>query len=82
MIMEEKLTIKYLNKLEEIIKFTVESPSVFNKRIELIRLMESDKISWKEALKISKIWYNIKFNNAKYNSELYNKYLHYDGLLK
>ena len=34
-----------------------------------------------ESQKLSKIWYNIKFNGAKYNTELYKKYLHYDKLL-
>lgn len=80
--MHKELPITYLNKLVNITKFTSESNYCFNKRIELIRLIEKDNIPWKEAHKLSKIWYNIKLNNAKYNSDLYKKYLHYDKLLE
>jgi len=79
--MDEEVIIVYLDKSEKITKFISESETIFNKRIELIRLMEKDNILWKEAQKLSKIWYNIKFNGAKYNNELYKKYLHYDKLL-
>jgi hypothetical protein len=80
--MDEEVTIVYLNNQEKITKFFSESNLVFNQRIEIIRLMEKDNIKWKEAHKLSKIWYNIKFNNAKYNSDLYKKYLHYENLSK
>jgi len=76
-----EIPIIYLNKSEKITKFISESDQTFNNRIELIRLMEKDNILWKEAQKLSKIWYNIKLNNAKYNTELYKKYLHYNKLL-
>jgi hypothetical protein len=80
--MDEEVTIVYLNNQEKLTKFFTESNLVFNQRIEIIRLMEKDNIKWKEAHKLSKIWYNIKFNNAKYNSDLYKKYLHYENLSK
>ena len=80
--MDEEVTIIYLNKSEKITKFVSESDKTFNKRLELIRLIEKDNLLWKEAHKLSKIWYNIKLNNAKYNSDLYKKYLHYDELLE
>jgi hypothetical protein len=80
--MNEEITIVYLDKSEKMTKFITESESIFNERVELIRLMEKDEISWKEAHKLSKIWYNIKLNNAKYNIDLYKKYLHYDELLQ
>jgi hypothetical protein len=80
--MDEEVTIIYLNKSEKITKFISESEKTFNERIELIRLMEKDNLVWKEAHKLSKIWYNIKLNNAKYNPDLYKKYLHYDELLR
>ena len=81
MIMDDEISIIYLNKSEKMTRFIVESETTFNKRVELIRLMEKDNLPWKEAHKLSKIWYNIKLNNAKYNSDLYKKYLHYDELL-
>jgi len=79
--MVEEISITYLNKTEKITKFISESENIFNKRIKLIRLMEKDNILWKEAHKLSKIWYNIKINNTKYNVELYKKYLYYDKLI-
>ena len=80
--MDEEVLITYLNKSEKITKFVSESEQTFNKRIELVKLIEKDNLSWKEAHKLSKIWYNIKLNDAKYNSDLYKKYLHYDQLLQ
>ena len=80
--MSEEITIMYLNKPEKMTKFVMESENTFNKRNELIKLMETDNLTWKEAHKLSKIWYNIKLNNAKYNNDLYKKYLYYDKLLK
>lgn len=80
--MNQEINILYLNNSEVIIKFLIESNKNFNKRLQLIWLMEKDDIAWKEAHKLSKIWYNIKFNNAKYNLELYKKYLYYNKLLE
>ena len=80
--MSEEITIMYLNKSEKMTKFVTESDNTFNIRVELIRLMEKDNLSWKEAHKLSKIWYNIKLNNAKYNNDLYKKYLNYNKLLE
>ena len=79
--MDKEVSIVYLNNQEKITKFFIESNQVFNERMEIIRLMEKDNIKWKDAHKLSKIWYNIKYNNAKYNSDLYKKYLHYNKLL-
>ena len=69
----EEIPILYMNKSEKITKFVSESNKTFNQRLELIKLMEKDNIVWKETHKLSKIWYNIKLNNVKYNSEFYNK---------
>ena len=80
--MSEEITIIYLNKPEKMTKFVTESENTFNIRVELIKLMEKDNLPWKEAHKLSKIWYNIKLNNAKYNNDLYKKYLHYNKLLE
>ena len=80
--MSEEITIMYLNKSEKMTKFVTESENTFNIRVELIKLMEKDNLPWKEAHKLSKIWYNIKLNNAKYNNDLYKKYLHYNKLLE
>lgn len=74
--MERK--IKYLNKTETIIKFYSESESIFNQRINFIKKVEKKKIKFKEALKYSKIWSNIKFKECKYNKKVYLKVIDFD----
>ena len=74
--MERK--IKYLNKTETIIKFYSESESIFNERINFIKKVEKKKIKFKEALKYSKIWSNIKFKECKYNKKVYLKVMDFD----
>jgi hypothetical protein len=66
--MDIEIEIIYLNNIEKIIKFACESDYRFQKRIELIKKMEKENIKWKDALKYSKMWYNITYNNAKYDN--------------
>ena len=80
--MNREIFIKYNNNFEKIIKFVSESDLRFNKRLELIKIFEKNNIKWKEANKLSKIWYNIKFNKCKYNQDLYNEYIKYNNLLE
>jgi hypothetical protein len=63
--------IKYNNKDETIIKFFSESDENFNSRLEVIKKFEEDKLEWKEALKLSKIYSNIKFKKCKYSPQIY-----------
>ena len=63
--------IKYKNKDETIIQFFSESNEQFNDRLELLKKLEKTNIEWKEALKISKIYYNVKFKNCKYSNQVY-----------
>ena len=63
--------IKYNNKDETIIKFLSESNENFNSRLEVIKKFEEDKLEWKEALKLSKIYSNIKFKKCKYSPQIY-----------
>jgi hypothetical protein len=76
--MDEEKTIIYLNNNEIIIKFNYESNKRFNQRLTFIKILEKNNFKWKDALKLSKVWYNIKFNSCKYQSELYNQYLKYN----
>jgi hypothetical protein len=76
--MDEEININYLNSNEIIIKFNYESNKRFKKRLEYIKILENNKINWKDALKLSKVWYNIKYNGCKYSSILYNQYLKYN----
>ena len=70
--------IDYLNKKEQILQYISESNNNFELRLNYIRKLEKNNILWNEALKLSLLWYNIKFKNCKYNKELYLKVLYYD----
>jgi hypothetical protein len=78
--MEEELNIKYLNNNEKIIKYNSESNYRFNERLKIIKIFESQKLKWKEANKLSKIWYNIKYNKCKYPPAIYKHYIYYNNL--
>jgi len=76
--MDTELTITYLNNMETITKFNCESNKRFNERLVFIKLLEENKMKWKDANKLSKIWYNITFNNCKYSAEIYNEFMYYN----
>ena len=62
-----------MNKSVKVLQYLSESDDQFNQRLEFIMKLEDADIEWKEANKLSKIWYNITFKNCKYSSELYQK---------
>ncbi len=68
----------YLNKSVKILQYLSESNKQFNKRLEYIKLLEKANINWKEAVRLSKIWYSIKVLNCKYQSEVYNKVISFE----
>ena len=51
--MDDEISITYLNKTEKIIKYNSESNKRFNKRIQLIRILEKKNILWKSTYKLS-----------------------------
>ena len=69
--------IKYLDKNTEITQYLCESDEQFILRIELIKKLEEKKIDYKQALKLSKIYYNIKFKKCKYTPVVYNMIRNY-----
>jgi len=78
MIMELQIhQIKYLDKNTEITQYLCESDEQFILRIELIKKLEEKKIDYKQALKLSKIYYNIKFKKCKYTPVVYNMIRNY-----
>jgi hypothetical protein len=78
MIMESQIhQIKYLDKNIEITQYLCESDDQFLSRIELIKKLEEKKIDYKQALKLSKIYYNIKFKKCKYTPVVYNMIRNY-----
>lgn len=67
--------IKYMNQNIDILQYHSESNSNFQKRIEFIKSLEDKNINWKEAIKISRIWYCIIIKKCKYSHEVNNKLL-------
>jgi len=63
----------YMNNSIKILQYLSESNSDFNKRIIFIKLVENDNIDWKEAIKLSRLWYCIIIKKCKYSPENYNK---------
>jgi hypothetical protein len=70
--------ITYLGSNEKVMMYLSESKSQFQQKIEYIKKLEKASINWKEANRLSKIWYCIKFKNCRYMPEVYNKIMRYD----
>jgi len=67
----QKTKIKYLGIDEDITQFFSESDEIFTDRIEVLKKMEDEKIPWKDALKLSKVYINAKYKKCKYIPQLY-----------
>ena len=78
----DEINIIYLKQNVTITQFNSESKKRFEQRIKFIRLLEADKMNWKDANKLSKIWANIRFYKMKYHQDIYKKYEHYNKLYK
>lgn len=57
----------YNNKKIEVLQYTSESNTQFNKRLLFIKKMEQENISSKEAIRLSKIWYCIYYKKCEYD---------------
>ncbi len=77
-----KMKITYREQKEIINRYTFESNERFNKRLKFIKVLEEHNFSWKDAVKFSKLWYNIIYNKCKYNQELYLIVIKYNKLIK
>jgi hypothetical protein len=64
--------IKYLDKEVEITQYLCESDEQFKLRLEVIKKLEEKNIEWKQAQKLSKIYYNVKFKKCRYTPMVYN----------
>ena len=65
--------INFMNHQIMVLQYHSESTSDFQKRIEFIKNLEKENIDWKEAIKISRLWYCINIKKCKYSPEVYNK---------
>ena len=68
-----KVKITYLGQDIDIIQYISESNNQFNARLEYIKKLETKNINWKESIRLSKIWYCIKYKSCRYSPEVYNK---------
>ena len=74
---DQTIKIDYLGKEEKITQYYIESNEQFKDRIEFIKKLEKENINWKESLKLSKIYYNIKYRKCRYVGQIYNKIKNY-----
>jgi hypothetical protein len=70
--------ILYKNKNESIEKLITESNKQFEERLNYIKKLEKHNIIWKEANRLSIIWYCIRFLNCKYSDTLHQKINSYE----
>lgn len=76
----EYIEIKYREQTVNVLKYLSESNSQFEKKLEFIKKMEKKDVDWKEANRLSKTWYCIKFKSCRYLPEVYHKVMLYDKL--
>ena len=75
---QTKITLSYLNQDVQILRFITESNNQYDARLEYIKKLESKKIIWKDAEKLSKVWHCIKYKSCRYHPELYNKVISFE----
>lgn len=61
------------NQKFNIIKLDGESEKIFQERLEFIKKVYQDKKDFKEAVNLSKIWLNFKYNQCRYQQEVFIK---------
>ena len=72
--------ITYQNNNVSILQYLSETDNQFNKRLDFIKKLEKSNINWKEANRLSRIWYCIKFKSCKYIPEVYHMIVKYDKM--
>ena len=73
----EYIIIDYLDDKIKVLKYLSESNSEFQNRLNYIKNCEKKKLNFKEALRLSKIWYSIIFKKCKYSHEISDYVLKY-----
>jgi hypothetical protein len=72
------IEIEYMEQKVNVLQYLSESKSQFNQRLEYIKRLEKNQIVWKEANRLSKIWYCIKFKNCRYQHDVYYSVIKHD----
>jgi hypothetical protein len=74
------IKINYMGEPFHVIQYLSESNEQFEKKLEFIKKLEKKKINCKEANRLSKIWYCIKYRNCKYTPDVYYNIMSYDKI--
>ncbi len=80
--MEDIYIIKFRNNEEKLDSYPSECLTRINKRKKFIKILEENEFNWKDANKLSKIWYNINYNKSKYSQDIYNIIMKFNKLLE
>jgi|TARA_A100001015_G_C14666315_1_gene585073 TATA-box binding protein (TBP) (component of TFIID and TFIIIB) len=54
-------------------KMDSESEKIYQERLDFIKLVYKDNKNFKESVNLSKVWMNFKFNNCRYQPEVFYK---------
>lgn len=70
--------INYSGQNVNILQYLSESNSQFKLRLEYLKKLEIAGVDWKEASRLSKIWYCINFKGCRYTPDVYHKVISYE----
>lgn len=70
--------INYMGKPVTILQYLSESDRQFNEKLKYIQKLEKAGVEWKEANRLSKIWYGIKFLKCRYAPEVFNRVISFE----
>ena len=72
------IDIDYMGKNVKVLCYLSETKLQTQKKLEYIKKLEKASINWKEANRLSKIWFCIKYKSCKYMPDVYHMVIKYD----
>jgi hypothetical protein len=72
--------INYMEQSVHVLQNLSESNEQFEKKLDFIKKLEEKEVDWREANRLSKIWYCIKYRSCRYAPEVYHKVMSYDKI--
>lgn len=74
------IELNYLGQSVHVQQYLSESNEQFKKKLDFIKKMEKKDVEWREACRLSKVWYCIKYRSCRYIPEVYYKVMLYDKI--
>jgi len=74
------IEINYMGQSVNVLQYLSESTNQFEKKLDFIKKMENKEVNWKDANRLSKIWYCIKYRSCRYSPEVYHNVMSYDKI--